>query len=115
VANYVGSYSYWQQHFSHLSSIEQESSSAQESKEQTGNITKAVAKKLSYKLQRELDELPEKIANKEAVVTSLSDEIAAADFYDNTHDVVSTTLADLTQHQTELDTLYQRWDELENL
>ncbi len=115
VANYVGSYSYWQQHFSHLSSIEQESSSVTESKEQSDTTTKTVAKKLSYKLQRELDELPEKIAKKEAVVTSLGDEIAAADFYDNAHDVVSKTLADLTQHQTDLDTLYQRWDELENL
>ena len=69
--------------------------------------------KLSYKLQRELDQLPAKIAQLEASVDQLQEKMADPDFYQQDQDTVAATGAELNKTQEELDSAYARWEELE--
>ncbi|WP_428033999.1 ATP-binding cassette domain-containing protein [Amphritea sp.] len=70
-------------------------------------------KKLSYKLQRELDLLPGQLEQLEAEIEQLHAETGAADFYAGDRDHVSARLAALQTKETELEALMERWVELE--
>ncbi len=71
-------------------------------------------KKLSYKDQRELEQLPGLIERSEIRQAELEAQIAAADFYQGDHQQVQQVLGQLTSLQAELEILYQRWGELES-
>ncbi|WP_028239911.1 ATP-binding cassette domain-containing protein [Stutzerimonas azotifigens] len=73
----------------------------------------AARKKLSYKLQRELDALPGLIDQTEAKVATLQQEMADPAFYQQPSDRTSEALARLEALQKELDALLERWAELE--
>jgi len=68
--------------------------------------------KLSYKEQRELDALPERIETLEALQSGIEAEIAAPDFYRLDHGVTSAKLAELARLVEELEAAYARWEEL---
>ena len=70
-------------------------------------------RKLSYKEKRELDALPEKIAALEAEQAQLRDEAASAEFYKSPADRIKTVLARLESVQQDLDTVLERWVELD--
>jgi len=70
-------------------------------------------KKLSYKLQRELDALPAEMEALEEKVAELEAKTTAADFYSKDHAVVADTLAALEATQAQLDEKMERWLELE--
>ncbi len=76
---------------------------------------KAPAKKLSYKLQFELDELPKKIEALEAKQTELGVETGSADFYQKDNDYVTTKLDELQAIEKQLEALEERWLELEEM
>lgn len=73
----------------------------------------AKKKKLSYKLQRELDELPAKLEAAEERLAELQEETGSGDFYQQPHDVVSQTLEMMKQQEGVVETLMDRWVELE--
>lgn len=75
----------------------------------------AEKKKLSYKLQRELEQLPEQIAETEAKRDTLLTETQAGDFYSGDADYVQKTLAQLTELEEALDEMEGRWLELEEM
>ncbi len=70
-------------------------------------------KKLTYKLERELNQLPQKIQKAEAEIAALSEQLADNDFYqrdpDGFHDVTKA----LAETQTKLERYETRWLELE--
>lgn len=70
-------------------------------------------KKLSYKVQRELEALPGKIDAVEKSIAALQTEIAQPSFYQQTAERTAETLARLEALQKELDELLERWAELE--
>ena len=72
----------------------------------------AKTKKLSYKLQRELDELPNLIDKLEAEQEALHLESASADFYQQDQAVVSQKLEQLANMDKKLQRAYERWEEL---
>lgn len=72
-------------------------------------------KKLSYKLQRELDMLPEQVAALEQEQQQLVQQSSAPDFYDQPHTVTAPVLERLGELENELMAALERWDELENL
>ena len=76
---------------------------------------KAEKKKLSYKLQRELDMLPEQIATAEAERDDIVAVTEAADFYSGDQDHVKATLAKLAEVEEQLEALEMRWLELEEM
>lgn len=75
----------------------------------------APKKKLSYKLQRELDNLPDEIAKAEAERDRLAAITSAGDFYSGDAEQVQKTLADLAAVEEQLEALEMRWLELEEM
>ena len=73
------------------------------------------AKKLSYKLQRELDNLPEDIAQQETLIADKESEMAKAGFFEQEHDKISKVTDDLAAANERLEFLFERWDILENM
>ena len=70
--------------------------------------------KLSYKLQKELDELPGVIDRLEGTVAELQEAMGAADFYKD-RERADGVIARAAEAQRELDAGYARWDELETM
>jgi ATP-binding cassette subfamily F protein uup len=71
------------------------------------------ARKLTFKQQRELDALPERIAALEEEQRRLKDEAAAPEFYKERADHITAVLARIDAVQLELDAALERWMELE--
>ena len=70
-------------------------------------------KRLSYKLQRELEQLPEQIEALEQQVASLQEQTAAADFFQRPFEQTEPVLKALADTQAELDEVTERWIELD--
>ena len=71
------------------------------------------AKKLSYKLQRELDALPAQIKLLEADVSTIQMEVDTDDFYLQPHERIRDKLEKLSHLQDQLEIAVERWAELE--
>ena len=71
--------------------------------------------KLSYKDQRELDDLPAEIERIEAAIAALQATIAAPDFYTQDAALVQRELHELSQAEQRLEERMERWSELETL
>jgi ATP-binding cassette subfamily F protein uup len=70
-------------------------------------------KKLSYKLQRELEALPGEIDAKEQQIAAVEAEIADPAFYQRPAAETTKVLASLEQMNSELEALVERWAELD--
>lgn len=79
---------------------------------QTEEPKRAVVK-LSYKLQRELDSLPALLEQAEAELEAQQTLCASPDFYQADQAKVTSELARLTQLEEKLESLMERWVELE--
>lgn len=109
VYEYIGGYDDW------LSQRQTAVAKKIEPKKSTTSETPTnQAKKLSYKLQRELDALPEKIADLESKVNELQTAMAAPEFYQQDTSIVTATGAQLNDLQEKLDQCFARWEELES-
>ncbi|MGH9324447.1 MAG: ATP-binding cassette domain-containing protein, partial [Vicinamibacteria bacterium] len=71
--------------------------------------------KLSYKLQLELDALPERIDALEKKVAALEARAAARDFYDQPFADVEPVLNELASNKQDLEEVLERWIELEEM
>ena len=69
-------------------------------------------KRLSYKDQRELDLLPERIEQLEAQVASLQQQVSEPDFYQQDEAHIKTALERLQQTSAEVEAAYERWSML---
>ena len=74
---------------------------------------KKASTKLSYKLQRELDALPDELEAAEGAVEAQQAVCAAPDFYQGDHETVAAELAKLAELEQRLESLMERWVELE--
>ncbi|HSD96353.1 MAG TPA: ATP-binding cassette domain-containing protein [Sulfuricaulis sp.] len=72
------------------------------------------SRKLSYKEQRELETLPEKIESLEAEQARLQSAVGAPAFYQQAATEITATLARLEAITKELETCYARWEALES-
>ncbi|WP_026374890.1 ABC transporter ATP-binding protein [Aestuariibacter salexigens] len=72
------------------------------------------SKKLSYKDQRELDRLPEKIEELELRLSELQETVNDPEFFKQNDDSTQQVLAELEQTENALNDAYQRWDQLES-
>jgi len=70
-------------------------------------------KKLSYKLQKELEQLPSDIDKLEKNLKTLETKTLEKDFYSQEQSLVNKVLAEMTEVQSQLDALYLRWSEIE--
>jgi ATP-binding cassette subfamily F protein uup len=75
--------------------------------------SRPASRKLSYKLQRELDALPELIAELERKVAELRAVVTEPGFYQRPHDAVQRSLAELHEAERAVEAAVDRWGELE--
>ena len=128
VAEYVGGYTDWIRQRPQIdkSSVSKSPvSKSSVSKGAAGNTSvktpetanaekvKRASTKLSYKLQRELDALPQEIELAENEVEAQQAICAAPDFYQGDHENVAAQLDRLAQLEQRLESLMERWVELE--
>ena len=113
IKRYEGGYSDWAKYKHKLATAESDSSDkANASKPYKGSPSPT--KKLSYKLQRELNKLPDQIANLEKEIDVLQNKVNSKDFYNQPHNIVHETLAELKELQLQTDVFIERWTELED-
>ncbi|WP_221799584.1 ATP-binding cassette domain-containing protein [Oceanobacter mangrovi] len=118
----AGGYSDWEERkkaqaaqFKALEKANQQKQQTQQAAPKAEAAKAAPAKKLSYKLQRELDMLPDMIAEAEATRDALQQQTGAADFYSGDQDKVQAALAQLAAAEQKLEQLEERWLELEEM
>ncbi|HDM8048135.1 ABC transporter ATP-binding protein [Vibrio fluvialis] len=75
--------------------------------------SKAKSKKLSYKLQRELETLPVKLEELEAEIEALQEQVNSPDFFGQSVEATQPILDKLAATEQELEIAFERWEELE--
>lgn len=78
-------------------------------------IVKRASGKLSYKLQRELEQLPQQLEELEAKLETLQAQVADAAFFSQPHEHTQKVLAELSEAEQELEQAFERWEYLEAL
>ncbi|WP_150539571.1 ABC transporter ATP-binding protein [Actinobacillus vicugnae] len=71
--------------------------------------------KLSYKEQRELDELPTKMEALEAEMEALQQEVNSTDFFSKDLSYTQAKLQKLAETEAALEAAFERWEALENI
>lgn len=125
IQEYVGGYSDWLKRGKNLQVNDQPSGLIEQVIQQDNNQSSPIqatvavkTKKLSYKLQRELDAIPAEIETLEAEIASLQINVANPEFYDQPFETTQATLDKLATNQTLLDNKTERWlilEEVQNL
>jgi len=112
---YVGGYSDWVRHGHQLA--ETENIAVAEARKHAAAERRKSKKqtKLSYKDQRELDQLPEAIENLETSIATLQTQIATPEFYSQDNKDVQDTLQELSNAESLLERRVERWSDLENV
>ncbi|HHF4720545.1 TPA: ABC transporter ATP-binding protein [Haemophilus influenzae] len=85
----------------------------EESAVKSDRTSKPKSVKLSYKEQRELEQLPQLLEELETKITVLQAEIADPAFFQQAHDITDAKLKELADTEAELETAFLRWEELE--
>lgn len=114
----VGGYSDWiERRNARRAEVQAENKKAEKEAKKVQEAVKPqpAAKKLSYKLQRELDMLPEQIAEAEAERDALAARAGEADFYAGDAAEVQKVLAALGEAEQKVEALEERWLELEEM
>lgn len=121
VGEYVGGYSDWLRQRKEIFKHQARRETADRKKTDNGpaktpaQAEKAKPRKLSYKEQRELEELPARIEMLEAEQTELHAMTSNAEFYQQDKDIIAGTLARLEEVQKELEHCFERWEILEEI
>jgi len=76
-------------------------------------VAKNKPKKLSYKLQRELEELPAKLEQLESDIENLQQQVNDPEFFSKPVEQTQTILDKLAATEQELEIAFERWEELE--
>ena len=107
INEYVGGYEDWLRQSKNLKP------KAAEKSTQVKEVKKEKTKeKLTYKDQRELDGLPQKIEDLESEQESIQKQVSEPDFYKGEQAEVDKVLARLAELEKELEHAYERWEEL---
>lgn len=111
IQEYIGGYKDWlrQSQVKPTTSIEKTKVEKPETIKKT-----STSKKLSFKEQQELAELPKKIEALEKEQADLSAITTNTDFYQQAPQKIAVTMERLKTLETELLSAYKRWEELEN-
>ena len=111
---YVGGYSDWLRQGKELAESENPVENEAAASQPNEALATRKAKKLNYNEQRELDQLPENIHELEARIASLEQQVSAADFYLQDHELTQSVLQNFSTTQQSLDHALERWTELED-
>ncbi len=115
---YVGGYSDWLRHGKQLAEHDDPTKVATAAAASSKQLEAKAARKktkLSYKEQRELEQLPEAIESLEKAISAFEQKISVPEFYARPHDETRVVLEQLADAQKGLEQSLQRWTELEDL
>ncbi len=115
LTEYVGGYSDWARRGHKLAETDSPFEIEKRKRQAAEIRRKKNATKLSYKDQRELDQLPAEIESIENLVAELQQRIAAPDFYSQDTETVQKQLQELKDTEARLEQRIERWGELESL
>ena len=113
VKRYAGGYSDWSRLHHELAVADEPGSVKKSGKSDRTGAAASPARKLSYKLQRELSALPKQIEEMEQNLETLQSAVNSEDFYRRPHEDVQGKLAELAQLEKRLETTVERWANLE--
>ncbi len=66
-------------------------------------------------MQRELDQMPQRMETLEAAVEALQTQVSDASFFNQPHDVTQSVLEKLATAEQALEEAFERWEYLESL
>ena len=113
---YVGNYSDWMKRGRSLASGEAKRAQGSSSDSESSQTTRPVSgRKLSYKLQRELDDLPSVIESVETQLEQVRNQTLDSDFYQRDYSETQPVLDQLADLEQELEQHLERWSELEEM
>lgn len=118
VVEVVGGYQDFQNYAQSLAEktvIEQKQKDTENDKKINDKPLAKKAGKLSYKLKRELEELPALLESLEQEVEELQEVVNSPDFFKQDSEQTQKTLNQLQQAESKLETAFMRWEELEQL
>ena len=110
INEYIGGYAEWFALSEQRKKQQVDNKSIEQTKKQK---SKTSSKKISFKQQKELEELPGQIDSFESEQEKLTEKIGDANFYKQEQDIIKETLGLLKEVEQKLEQAYQRWDELE--
>jgi ATP-binding cassette subfamily F protein uup len=113
VQEYVGGYSDWLRQGHRLAETDSPLEIEQKKHEAAERRRSRNSSKLSYKDQRELDQLPTEIQSIETKISELQQVVTAPDFYTQGKDLVQQKLKELSDAESLLEERIERWSELE--
>ncbi len=114
IQRYMGGYSDWLRHGRQLAEKDDPLRNKRQASEATPTVEKPkLPQKLSYKYQRELEALPERIEKLEQHIAELTARVNDPAFYSQPFTQVQPVLDELTATRQELEQLVERWAELE--
>ena len=116
IGQYVGGYhdarGQQAQSLAHKQTVSRKSAQEPAAKAET---VKRGGNKLSYNLQRELEQLPQQLEDLEARLTDLQAQVADGAFFSQSHDHTQKVLADMAAAEEALEQAFARWEHLEAL
>ena len=119
VGEYTGGYEDWERYRLHVEAERDEASRRPSGlapvRPPVQERSNGKPRKLTYKEQRELEALPEKIESLEAEQSALHGLMGDADFYRQPSEKITATIDRLEAVKLELESRYARWQELELL
>jgi len=119
VGGYTGGYENWERYRMHVEAERHQApgrpSGLAPARPPVQEKSNGKPRKLTYKEQRELEALPEKIASLEAEQSELHGLMGEGDFYRQAGDKITTAMERLEAVKLELEGLYARWQELESM
>jgi ATP-binding cassette subfamily F protein uup len=111
---YIGGYSDWLRHGHQLAETEKIETNKTKKRVASEHYKVQPKTKLSYKEQRELDQLPEEIELLESNISMLQSQIASPNFYSSDRKNVQATLNKLSKIEILLEQRVERWSELQS-
>ena len=112
VKDYVGGYQDWLRQRPAIASESEKLLSSAAKKTPEKQAPKA--QKLSYKKQRELDQLPEKVEILEAEIAVIQEQMSQSDFFKQDKSLISETQQKSDELEKSLEQAYARWEALED-
>jgi ATP-binding cassette subfamily F protein uup len=114
IIKYAGGYSDWVRRNRELASTDDTGGEPRPAASESAR-TRPAARKLTYKLQRELDELPGRIEHLEQQVEELQNQINNNDFYLQPYAQTQPVLDTLQALESKIEEAIMRWSELEDM
>ncbi len=115
IQEYVGGYNDWLRQGHHLAETDSPLEVEARKRAVAARRKDKLPTKLSYKQQRELEQLPGEIEALETSLATLQETVSESAFYSQDNDIVQQTLKELSDSQALLEKTIERWSELESL